>query len=126
MAPGADPLASTILVGNFHNGPLSILIPFGLYGAVAFIWFLVAGLRMLHRNWKFGSPALQSVNAVLLASFAAHAVFFFGFFGSLQGDIAAFTGTLGLSVALNGVGAAVTRAAQPAAGVELNTEYVKA
>ena len=126
MAPGADPLASTILVGNFHNGPLSILIPFGLYGAVAFIWFLVAGLRMLHRNWKFGSPALQRVNTLLLAGFAAHAVFFFGFFGSLQGDIAGFTGTLGLSVALNGVGAAVTRAAQPAAGVELNTEYVKA
>ena len=72
------PLAGTILVGDYHNGPLSVLIPFGLYGAVAFVWFLVAGLRVLHRNWKFGSPALASVNTLLLATFAARAVFFFG------------------------------------------------
>ena len=79
-----DPLASVILVGNFHNGPLSILIPFGLYGVIAFVWFLVAGLRVLHRNWKFGDPALQTVNALLLAAFAARAIFFFVVFGALQ------------------------------------------
>ena len=27
--------AGTILVGDYHNGPLSVLIPFGLYGAIA-------------------------------------------------------------------------------------------
>ena len=123
---GADPFAGVILVGNFHNGPLSVLIPFGLYGAIAFVWFLVAGLRVLHRNWKFGDPALRTVNTLLLASFAARVVWFFFFFGSLHSDMASFAGVLGLSVALNGAGAAPVKAEQPAAGVEFNTEYIKA
>src|SRR5208283_5557251 len=97
-----NPLAGTIVVGDFHSGPLSILIPFGLYGAIAFLWFLAAGLRVLHRNWKFGDPALQRVNALLLAAFAGRTVFFFIFFGALHSDIAFFAGLLGLSVALNG------------------------
>jgi hypothetical protein len=101
------------------------LIPFGLYGAIAFIWFLVAGLRVLHRNWKFGNPALQNVNALLLAAFAARALFFFGIFGSLHSDIMVFTGLLGLSVALNGADAKPAHAEQPAAGVEFNTEYIR-
>jgi hypothetical protein len=120
-----NPLAGVILAGDFHNGPLSILIPFGLYGAIAFVWFLVAGLRVLHRNWKLGSPAFQRVNALLLAAFAAHVCFFFFFFGSLHSDMAVFTGLLGLSVALNGVGASLVPAAQPSASVAFSTEYVK-
>ena len=83
MGRPPDPLTSAILVGNYHNGPLSVLMPFGIYGAIAFVWFLIAGLRVLHRNWKFGSPALQNVNALLLAAFAAQAIFFLFFFGSL-------------------------------------------
>ena len=93
------------MVGNYHNGPLSILIPFGIYGAIAFVWFLVAGLRVLHRNWKLGDPALRTVNALLLAAFAARVVFFFFIFGSLHSDMVVFAGLLGLSVALNGAGA---------------------
>jgi hypothetical protein len=126
MGEVGNPLASTILVGDFHNGPLSVLIPFGLYGAIAFVWFLVAGLRVLHRNWKFGSPALHSVNTLLLAAFAARAVFFFGFFGSLHSDMAIFTGILGLSVALNGTNASPVLTEPSTAGMELNTEYIKA
>ena len=121
-----SPYASVIMVGNFHNGPLSILVPFGIYGVVAFVWFLVAGLRVLHRNWKFGNPALRRVNALLLAMFAARMIWFFVFFGSLHSDIAVFAGLLGLSVALNGAEASsLARADQPGAGVELNTEYVR-
>jgi len=126
MGDAADPLTSTLLVGNYHNGPLSILIPFGIYGAIAFVWFLAAGLRVLHRNWKFGSPALQNVNALLLAAFVTRAVNFFFIFGSLYSDITVFAGLLGLSVALNGAEASPAQAEQPVTGVELNTEYIKA
>jgi len=122
----ADMLAGTILVGNFHSGPLSLLIPFGLYGTIAFLWFLWAGLRVLHRNWKFGSPALHRLNTLLLAAFAAQAVFFFFVFGSLETDIAGFVGLLGLSTALNGAGAASVPVEPAAAGVEFETEYIKA
>ena len=125
MGEGAGSIDSAILVGNFHNGPLSVLLPFGVYGVIAFVWFLVAGLRVLHRNWKFGDPALRNVNALLLAAFAARAVWFFFFFGSLHSDMATFAGFLGLGVALNGTGVAPALAEQPATGVEFQTEYVK-
>jgi hypothetical protein len=121
-----DPLAGTILVGNFHNGPLSVVIPLGLLGVLAFGWFLAAGLRVLHRNWKFGSPALRRVNALLLAAFAARTLFFLFCFGSLHSDMAVFVGLLGLSVALNGARASLAQADQPAAGLDLDTEYIRA
>jgi len=106
-----NPLAGTILVGDYHNGPLSVLIPFGIYGAIGFGWFLTVGLRVLHRNWKRGSPALQKVNAFLLAAFAAQTFFFLFCFGSFYSDMAIFTGLLGLGVALNGAGAPIAQAA---------------
>ena len=126
VAEGIDPSAASMLAGDYHNGPLSVLIPFGIYGAIAFVWFLAAGLRVLHRNWKFGDPALRTVNALLLAAFVVHVLVFFVVFGSLHSDMAIFVGLLGLGVALNGADAAVARAEQPAAGVEFHTEYIKA
>ena len=126
MGEAGNPLAGVILVGDFHNGPLSVLIPFGIYGAITFAWFLAVGLRVLYRNWKFGSPALHSVNALLLAAFAAQIVFFCFFFGSMYSDMVIFAGILGLGVALNGAGASPVPAEQPATGMELNTEYIKA
>lgn len=87
--------------GDYHNGLLSLVIPFGLYGVVAFLWFLVAGVRVLHNNFKYGSPELRTVNGYLLAFFVARAIYFFLVFGAFYGELFYFTGTLGLSVALN-------------------------
>ena len=122
-----DPLAESIVAGDYHNGPISILIPFGIYGMIAFLWFLFAGVRVLYRNYKFGNPAYRNVNALLWAAFVARAIFFFLCFGAVSSDIHFFVGLLGLGVALNGADAfAVARAEQPAASVELNTEYIRA
>jgi hypothetical protein len=126
IGEAGNQLTSVVLVGNYHNGPISVLMPFGIYGAIAFTWFLIAGLRLLHRNWKLGSPALQTVNTLLLATFAARVVFFLFFFGSMQSDMAGFVGLLGLSVALNGAKTAQAPAEQLASGAEFNTEYIKA
>jgi hypothetical protein len=90
------------LAGDYHNGPLSILVPFGIWGAFGFLWFLIAGVRALYRNYRYGDPHLRVVNAFLLASFLAQVCLFFGVFGSLYGDMAKFAGLLGLSVTLNG------------------------
>src|ERR1051325_3109934 len=87
--------------GDYHNGPLSVVIPFGLYGVVAFLWFLAAALRMLYNNFRFGDPALRQVNALLLALFVARVLFFFCIFGTFFGELFYFTGLAGLSVALN-------------------------
>ncbi len=87
---------------EYHSGPLSVLIPFGILGAVGFIWFLGAALHVLYCNYRFGEPALLRVNTFLLAAFIGKVVYFFCVFGSLHAEFFWFTGLLGLSVSLNG------------------------
>ncbi len=98
MAKGFE---GAIVSGDYHSGPLSILIPFGIFGLIAFVWFLAAGLRVLYRNYRYGDPSLTKLNTLLLSYFATHVVFYFVGFGSLHSDLALFTGLIGLSVALN-------------------------
>src|SRR6266404_3836678 len=101
---GADSTGSegAELAGDYHSGPLSVIIPFGLPGTLAFIWFLVAGFKVVRRNYLFGDPAFRRVNTFLLAYFVAKVIFFFGVFGGLYSDLAGFTGLLALSVSING------------------------
>jgi hypothetical protein len=97
-----DNLASTEMVGNYHNGPLSVLLPFGIFGSLAFVWFLVAGTRVVYQNYLFGNPAYYHINTFLFASFVVKVIFFFCVFGSLVLDLPGFLGILGLSISLNG------------------------
>jgi len=97
--PGQDPYA---LAYDYHNGPLSVIIPFGLWGAIAILWFLGAGLRALYCNFRYGDPALQTINLFLFVNFLVTIVIFVAVFGAITSDIAKFAGSLGLSIALNG------------------------
>jgi hypothetical protein len=90
------------IAGDYHNGPLSVIIPFGIWGVIAFIWLLIAGGWALHRNYRYGDPALRSVNALLLASFLANVFSFMVIFGALSPEMQTLSGFLGLSVSLNG------------------------
>lgn len=87
--------------GDYHNGPLSVVIPFGLYGVVAFGWFLAVAIRVLYQNYRHGHPALRQINAALFAFFIARVVFFLFVFGAFYSDLFYFTGLVGLGVALN-------------------------
>jgi hypothetical protein len=89
------------MAGDYHNGPLSVIIPFGIGGVIAFLWLIGAGLKVLYNNFKYGDAAFQQINTYLLAAFIAKAIFFLGVFGSFYSDLAGFTGLLGLSVAIN-------------------------
>ena len=89
-------------VGNYHNGPLSVLIPFGIFGMIGFLWFLWAGLRVTYQNCQFGDPAYRSANNFLFAFFFVKTVFFFAVFGALVSDLVMFAGLVGLSISLNG------------------------
>lgn len=91
-----------ILLGLYHEGGLSVIIPFGVLGAIAFLWFLGAGWWALWRNYRFGAPELTTANTFLLTYFTVRLLFFFFIFGALEFDLMYFTGALGLSVALNG------------------------
>jgi len=91
-----------VVSGDYHNGPLSLVIPLGIWGVIAFGWFCVASLRYLYRNYQTGAPELRPINTMLLSCFAARLVFFLIFFGGFWGDLFLFTGIVGLSVSLNG------------------------
>ena len=92
----------SILAGDYHSGPLSLIIPFGLPGVFAFLWFLGAGTKALWRNYRYGDPAFANINTFLLAAFLAKTVYFTFVFGAFVGDVFQFAGLVGLSVAVNG------------------------
>jgi len=110
---GGSGQEGTEMAGDYHNGPLSVLIPFGIFGMIGLLWFLWAGLRALYQNYQFGDPAYYSLNAFLFAYFIVKVIFFFFVFGGLQGDMPTFAGVVGLSVSLNGGVARPAVAPQP-------------
>ncbi len=91
-----------LVTGNYHSGPLTLLVPFGVFGSAAFAVFIVAGWRVLRRNYLYGDPELRNINTFLIAFFAARFLFFLIFYGQFDLDLMVFTGVVGLSIAING------------------------
>jgi hypothetical protein len=101
-AAAVDASQEGLAISNdFHSGPLSTLICFGLWGAVGMLAIMLAGLRIVYRNFKYGDPELRNVNAMLLASHVHHVLYYFFIFGAFESDVAGFAQTVGFSVALN-------------------------
>lgn len=98
----AQNYSEAIMTGDFHSGPLSILLPLGIWGGLGFAWLCWVGVRALHRNFIFSPPELKIVNTVLFSAFLTQLIVFIFIFGSFQTQLPVFTGLLGLSVALNG------------------------
>jgi hypothetical protein len=110
------PAEWAIVAGDYHNGPLSILIPFGIWGAIAFGWFLYVSIRLLYRNCKKCDPALLSINRALFACFVVRAVFFVFLVGGLHGDLPYFISIVGLAICLNSAPAQVDESASEKPG----------
>jgi hypothetical protein len=91
-----------ILTGDYHNGPLSVLMPFGIFGGIAFLWILGAGIKVLYRNWRYGDPKLKLINSFFLSYFLAQCLLFLFVFGAIDSPQSVFFGVLGLSVSING------------------------
>jgi hypothetical protein len=90
-----------LVTGDYHNGVLTLLIPFGVWGMLGFLWLGVGGIWVLWKNWKYGDPLLVRANTFLLSYFVARFGFYLVFYGKFDQDLFTFTGTLGLSIALN-------------------------
>ena len=111
---------NALVAGDYHNGPLTVIIPFGIWGVLAFAWFAVASLRALWRNYKFGDPDVVNINRFLFIAFAMHLFFFVTIFGAFYVDLARLIGFVGLSIAVNhGVAGPV---AVPARRTEFESE----
>jgi hypothetical protein len=92
----------SMIAGDYHSGPLSVIIPFGIFGVIGFLWLLWAGFKVLRSNYLYGDPELQKVNRFLLVLFMVKIFIFFVIFGSLFSDLPGILGIVGFSVALNG------------------------
>jgi hypothetical protein len=92
----------SLFAGDYHNGPLSVLIPFGIFGAIAFLWLLGSGVKVLYCNHRYGDTRMKLVNTLLLSYFLTQCLFFLVVFGGLESGLAPLLGTLALSVSLNG------------------------
>lgn len=108
----------TLVSGNYHNGFLTLIIPFGLAGFLAFVWFCAAAIRLLVRNYRHGDPELRKLNTFLLTYFVGRLFFYTVFYGQFDLDLMVFTGVVGLSLAANrgrAVGVAAPARRMPAA-----------
>ena len=98
----ASEIESVDITGNYHSGPLSVVIYFGIWGVIAIFWFWIASLRALYLNYRYGDPAMRIINIFLLAYFIARVFLFLVIFGGLYGDMYYFAAIIGLSVSING------------------------
>ncbi len=87
--------------GDFHSGPLSVLIPFGIFGCIGFVWLIFAGIKVLYLNYRYGDARLKKINSLLLTYYMTQALCFIFVFGAMSGQLYIFTGLLGFSVSLN-------------------------
>ena len=102
VARGGDNADIASMAGDYHSGPLSVIIPLGIWGVIGFLWFLAAAIRALYLNHRYGEPGLKRINTFLFAYFVARTFFFLAVYGSLYAEFFIFTGLLGLSISLNG------------------------
>lgn len=91
-----------IIAGDYHSGPLSVLVNFGIPGALAWLAFCIVSLHAIIRNYRYGEERWRSLNGFLLALYSAKIIYFFLIFGDFALQLYEFTGLLGLSVAING------------------------
>jgi hypothetical protein len=97
-----DTLELSLMSGDYHNGLLTIIIPLGIWGVIGFGWFLIAAIKVLLQNYRFGDPSLVHLNRFFLVYFIARVLFFLIVYGSFYSDLFLFTGLVGMSVSLNG------------------------
>jgi hypothetical protein len=96
--PSENPLA---LSSDFHSGPFSVVITFGIWGVLAWLWYWAAGFWVVWRNYHYGDPAIRHINLFLFAMFVSRVFGFLFIFGGIVEDVANFAGIIGLSLAMN-------------------------
>jgi hypothetical protein len=87
--------------GDYHSGPLSVILPFGIWGVIAFLWFIYVSMRVVYRNFRYGDPKLRTANTFIFTTYTVAVFTFFFIAGALNSEMQQFTALLGLSVAIN-------------------------
>ena len=97
-----DPAQQALaLSGDYHSGPLSTLIPFGIWGMIGIVWLMAVNLFVSYRNCRYGDAELKTFNNYVFAN-AIWSIFgFFFIFGDLGISVEELAKALGFSLALN-------------------------
>jgi hypothetical protein len=90
------------LAGDYHNGPLSVVIPFGIWGVIVFLWFTFAGMRVMYCNYRYGDGSLRTINTFFWATYLYVFFRFLFVYGTMTGDVMSLASIIGFSIALNG------------------------
>jgi hypothetical protein len=114
----ASQYEASLAAGDYHSGIFTLLVSFGVPGLAVFVWFCIAGLRLLWRNYRASPPDLVNLNTLLLALFATRLILYFAVYGAFSADLFQHTGIVGLSIALNGTSPEAAAEAADAAAEE--------
>jgi hypothetical protein len=87
---------------DYHSGPISVVLPFGIWGVIALLWFVSAGFPVMYCNFRYGDPALRTINTFMWVHYFYVCIKFLILGGVLDLNMMMFAGDLGLSIALNG------------------------
>jgi hypothetical protein len=112
------PYEVALQTGAYHNGPLTILIPFGIWGLAGWLWFLGASFRALYLNYRYCEPEMKTPNTFLIGLFCAKALYYFTIFGEFREDFPFFVGIIAVSLTLNN---GVCRPAQTRSSIPAHT-----
>jgi hypothetical protein len=93
---------AAMISSDYHQGILTLIIPFGIWGVLAFLAFCAASLRVLYRNYRCSPPEFRLINTFLLSCFIGRLLFYLTFYGEFDIDLMVFTGLVGMSLSLNG------------------------
>jgi hypothetical protein len=93
---------AAMISSDYHQGILTLIIPFGIWGILAFLAFCAASLRVLYRNYRYTPPEMRTINTFLLSYFTGRLIFYVIFYGEFDLDLMLFTGVIGMSLSLNG------------------------
>ena len=66
------------------------------------LWFWIASLFALYRNYRYGDPEVRVTNIFLFSYFIAKIILFLIVFGGLYVDMQVFIGIIGLNISING------------------------
>ena len=58
----ADPSQQGLALSmDYHSGWLSVLLTFGIWGMLAFLWFSLAGMYVLYCNFRYGDLEMRKL-----------------------------------------------------------------
>ena len=88
--------------GDYHSGPLSTLMPFGIWGGIGMLWLMGATIFVAYRNYRYGDPEIHAFNIYMFAGAVTSTFFFLFIVGGFSSDVTNFARLAGFSVAMNG------------------------